>query len=397
MQIKILFNVAFVFVMFVSFGFSQDVLKPNEVKKFGLPPEQAKVFTLDLKKDDFAHINWTLADSVVDFRYKILAPSGKNLTDYAVTLDDSFDFIAPEDGTYKVEVMRGKVEDETGAQEFIVAYKNKFVLPKNSKIKASRKINGYDAKIYEVGGESDDAYLLIEKAGKLKFITKGTKNVGGLYFPDTLEKGVSKPENRSANLFRTTADKTGDGTPDLAVEYYSGGAHCCFSMYFYELGNEVTQIKSLNMGDADIAAIGKSPNGGLKLSSGDTTFAYWNTSFAGSPIPQIILDFRDGEFRTNAKLMQKPAPPLAKLKQEAAAIRTKMPLDAYVGDTEGGNFDEAFWGRMLDLIYTGHEDLAWQYFDWAWNPKKKGKEIFKQDFEKQLAGSEFYQMFLASK
>jgi hypothetical protein len=398
MKIKILFTIAFVVFLCAANAFSQDSLKLNEVKKFSLSPEQTKNFALDLKKNEYAQINWTLPETAASFEYKIIAPSGRNLTDYAVLLDNSFDFVATENGTYNIEVALGKAENEAGTKEFSVVYKNKFALPKNSKIKASRKINGYDAKIYEVGGEeSDDAYLMIEKAGKLKYIAKATKNVGGLSFADTLEAGVSKATQSSPNLFKATADKTGEGTPDLVVSYYSGGAHCCFSTYFYELGDEITPIKALNTADADVAAIGKSPNGGLKLATGDATFAYWNTSFAGSPIPQIILDFRDGEFRTNAKLMEKPAPSLAKLKREAAAIRAKMPLDAYVGGEEGGNFDEAFWGTMLELIYSGHEDLAWQYFDWAWNPKKKGKEIFKKDFEKQLSNSKFYRMFLENK
>ncbi|HLM61130.1 MAG TPA: emp24/gp25L/p24 family protein [Pyrinomonadaceae bacterium] len=396
MKLKILLNAVFVCAAFVTIGFSHDVLKLNLVKKFSLQPGDSKAFLLNLKKDDFAEIKWTSGDSGY-IKYKIIAPSGRNLTDYAVALDDSFIFIVPENGDYKIEATRSKFEEETGAQEFSVEYKNKFALPKNSVIKASRKINGYDAKIYEIGGESDDAFLMIEKAGRLKYIAKGTKNVGGLSFADTLEKGASKAENSSASLFGATADKTGDGTPDLAVSYYSGGAHCCFSMYFYELGDEVKPIKALDTGDAGILAIGKSANGSLKLSSGDTAFAYWNTSFAGSPIPSVILDFRDGEFQPNAKLMQKAAPPLAKLKQEAASFRAKMPLDAYTSYEAGADLGEAFWGRMLELIYSGHEDLAWQYFDWAWNPRKKGKENFRKDFEKQLASSEFYRMFQASK
>ena len=51
------------------------------------------------------------------------------------------------------------------------------------------------------------------------------------------------------------------------------------------------------------------------------------------------------------------------------------------------DFQEAFWSEMLDLIYTGHEPLAWQYFDMAWPAKKPGKEKFKADFKEALAES----------
>lgn len=47
---------------------------------------------------------------------------------------------------------------------------------------------------------------------------------------------------------------------------------------------------------------------------------------------------------------------------------------------------------MLDLIYTGNQDLAWQYLDLVWDSRKKGKKIFIRDFKEQLSGSQFWQM-----
>jgi hypothetical protein len=53
-----------------------------------------------------------------------------------------------------------------------------------------------------------------------------------------------------------------------------------------------------------------------------------------------------------------------------------------------------FWGDMLDLIYTGHEDLAWQFLDLVWSPQKQGKERFIRDFKNQLLQSQYWQMIL---
>lgn len=388
----------FVIILLTISGFSQDFIKPNEVNRIALAPEQTKTVRLNLKKDDFADLEFSAKDGV-NFGFKVFSPTGKDVSDYAVTLENSFPFVALEDGEYKIEVSRSKSEDDassSGAQEIELRYKNKFVLPAKSALKATRRINGYEAKLYESPGDDGDAYLLIEKGGKLKFISKGSKFATGLHFPDVAEKDETTQEKNSANLFRTTSDKTGDGTPDLAVEYYSGGAHCCYSLYFYELGNEIKPVPLVDSENIQTIAIGKMPDGSLKLASGDNSFAYWNTCFACSPIPEVILTFRDGEFRPDAKLMQKTAPNAVKLKQEAAAVRRKMPLDPYIAG-EGASFEDIFWGRMLDLIYSGHEDLAWQFFDAAWNPKKKGKELFRQDFKKQLENSPFYKMYLESK
>jgi hypothetical protein len=47
---------------------------------------------------------------------------------------------------------------------------------------------------------------------------------------------------------------------------------------------------------------------------------------------------------------------------------------------------------MLDLLYTGHEDLAWKYLDLVWPVNKVGKERFLSDFKARLAESYFWQL-----
>ena len=67
-----------------------------------------------------------------------------------------------------------------------------------------------------------------------------------------------------------------------------------------------------------------------------------------------------------------------------------MNLHPYTNPDDNFNdFEEAFWGDMLDLIYTGHEDLAWQYFDMVWPAKKAGKGKFLADFKEQLSKSAY--------
>ena len=56
-----------------------------------------------------------------------------------------------------------------------------------------------------------------------------------------------------------------------------------------------------------------------------------------------------------------------------------------------------FWDEMLELIYTGNEELAWQFLDLVWPPEKQGKELFIRDFKKQLLESSTWQMILEDK
>jgi len=45
---------------------------------------------------------------------------------------------------------------------------------------------------------------------------------------------------------------------------------------------------------------------------------------------------------------------------------------------------------MLELLYSGHPDLAWQFFDMAWPPEIKGKDDFLRKFRTRLQRSPFW-------
>jgi len=100
-------------------------------------------------------------------------------------------------------------------------------------------------------------------------------------------------------------------------------------------------------------------------------------------MPSVILEFKNGVAEPNFAAMKKPAPTMAVLKRKAAAARKKISNAPYT--EESMDFEDAFWSEMIDLIYTGHEDLAWKYFDMVWPKTKPGKEKFLADFKATLA------------
>jgi hypothetical protein len=107
--------------------------------------------------------------------------------------------------------------------------------------------------------------------------------------------------------------------------------------------------------------------------------------------------------------MKKPALSLAVLRNKAQISRNQLSLKPYLGydprgDNEGSvlykedsNYEFVFWGIMLELIYTGSEELAWQFLDLVWPPQKQGKAIFMRDFKNQLLKSPYWQMILEDK
>ena len=70
--------------------------------------------------------------------------------------------------------------------------------------------------------------------------------------------------------------------------------------------------------------------------------------------PTVILRFEKGRYVPAADLMRQPVPGMDRLRETATGFREgslgQMDLEAVV----------------LDLIYTGHESLAWAFVDMAW-------------------------------
>lgn len=374
------------------FGQTVESLRPMESKRFSLPKDGVKEFNLQLKKGAYVELGWEETSHEGYWPVlSLVSPSGKELLE-----TESASLIVPVEGSYRVIVtLKGEKEARPNVpQPLSLLYKNVFRIPANTVVRDARKVNGYDIKILvpkntDEGGES---ILLIERAGKPEAIVKG-ESFGSLGFNFADKSGEGSAA--SAKLFASTSDKTGDGTPDVAIEYYSGGAHCCFSMHFFELGKEVTKVPVLSTGDAPISAIGKNPKGGLFLATADNNFAYWNVPFAESPFGDLVLEFREGQFRPSASKMLKPAPSLLELRKKATAARSIMNNVQYLGSDSAAAddkvvFEEAFWSTMIDLVYTGHRELAWEYLDMVWPKAKKGKEIFKRDFQEQLESSQFW-------
>jgi hypothetical protein len=167
------------------------------------------------------------------------------------------------------------------------------------------------------------------------------------------------------------ADVTGRGHPDLIVSQFTGGAHCCMSHSLYELAPKVRLVARLNDADDDMAHFGRdAKDRKYYYYTADWTFRYWPTCFACSPSEDVILRFADdangGAYHVAFDKMQKPAPKQAAWNKE---LRTAQKA---VDDGAVDDMGQAMWGVALDLIYTGHSDLAWKFVD-ALGPKAQQK------------------------
>ena len=120
----------------------------------------------------------------------------------------------------------------------------------------------------------------------------------------------------------------------------------------------------------------------------DWTFAYWKASFAFSPAPKIILRYQPGGYSVATDLMATANPSQEEFQQLVDKGR-QMPLD-----DQGWPASE-FWGIMLDLIYSGHADLAWKFCDESWPGSAKAKEQFLRSFRPHLSKSPYWKAIKA--
>jgi hypothetical protein len=385
-----MFLITLLVILLVSaFASAQDALTAGHPVTTSLAPGESRSYRLAMKRDDFAEIGWKAPEGVY-LRYSLTDGAGKELASSSSDFNDSVMFIAPTAGDYTFKIQLDKETEARGPQTISLRYANAFKLPAGSKQDAIRKVNGYDVRIMRTPAPEDElgySIVLFEKGGKLKNILKAGAQGEAMRFtfadaPESYDEAAAR---RSKALIKNTADITGDGVPDVMVNYYTGGAHCCFESYFINLGSTAEIVEHFDAANSGLGALRKSPKGGLLFETADNAWAYWRTSFAESPLPRLIMEFENNKLRPNFDLMKKPAPSITSLRAKARAERAKVSTEPYTGDE--GSMEYPFWGEMLELIYTGSEQAAWQYFEMVWPPKRQGKELFLRDFKAQLAES----------
>lgn len=262
-----------------------------------------------------------------------------------------------------------------------VPYKNGAdSMDNNSKglaLKTSKSFQDYIVRIYLNEEEGDDygkGYFEILRKGVVVYRQTGTEfKIGHLY--------EDMPENE---LIRMGKNITGNGVPDLVVSEYTGGAHCCLSFDIFELGPELRHLDRIEAEHGDMSHFEKlDSDDNLECIINDWTFAYWNTGFASSPAPRIILRYCNGRYLFADDLMREPPPAKEELAKKVKEILALAPWTLE-------NPPPDLWGYMLDLIYSGNEQVAWDFFDQAWPPSIPGKKEFLDDFRKQLSTSRYW-------
>ena len=89
-----------------------------------------------------------------------------------------------------------------------------------------------------------------------------------------------------------------DGEPDVVLNLYSGGAHCCtvLQVFSFDPGTMTYTKTERTFGDPDVRIVDLGHDGRLELVTADDSFAYAFTDYAGSGLPIEIETFAGGQF-----------------------------------------------------------------------------------------------------
>lgn len=186
-------------------------------------------------------------------------------------------------------------------------------------------------------------------------------------------------------------DPNENGVPDVVISTWSGGAHCCHDLIVVELAADGPRtLLELAMKDCRADFVQRDADAALEIELCDATFGYWNTCFACSPMPDVVLDWDGSTWSLATSLMYQAPPDVGVLAEKAEKIAAAL-FDPNAPEARPALWHNPdLWGVMLDLIYTGHADLAFDFLDQAWPSDRPGKAEFRQEFLQQLATSPFF-------
>ena len=192
-------------------------------------------------------------------------------------------------------------------------------------------------------------------------------------------------------IYNLGDDITGDGISNLIVMEDSGGSFFPQSCQVFSLGEKFRLIQDLPGGHfQDLNRDGK-----LEYITYEIGFSYWHVSHADAPAPKIVYEYCGFNYLLAPALTYQPLPPQDEITQ--AVIRLKKDIIACEKEKciypyhcwyyEGIYIPPSVWSYMLDLIFSGHPDEAYDLLDKVWPEDKEGKSQLICDFIKILNGN----------
>ncbi|MDP3179524.1 MAG: hypothetical protein Q8M76_16555, partial [Spirochaetaceae bacterium] len=155
-------------------------------------------------------------------------------------------------------------------------------------------------------------------------------------------------------------DIDGSGWPNVIVEAYSGGAHCCFATTVYDLAENLVSIELPPSpgGNATAEFVDLDGDRVCEVLTADDSFAYTYCAYAGSPAVRAVLTYDALGQRYMPTSFLYPELYVPEIRRDTERARAALSTGADLG-WDGTPKCEVL-PLVLDLLYSGDPDGAWR-------------------------------------
>jgi hypothetical protein len=176
-------------------------------------------------------------------------------------------------------------------------------------------------------------------------------------------------------------DLNGDGFPDIAVEEFSGGMHCCTTLHIFSFAQNLQTIE-IETRHSSATFEDLTGDGLPEIRINDWTYEYWPESFATSPAPEVILRWDGRQYDVATDLMRKPPPSVYEIASQMELL--KSDCNSAECPNPAGVFDYA-----LKLMYSGNEKAGRQFLLDVFGTNTSAPALLKE-FEDLLEKSPYW-------
>lgn len=172
----------------------------------------------------------------------------------------------------------------------------------------------------------------------------------------------------------------------LIISQWTGGAHCCYVLKFFELEKNFVKLPEIEDRFAYPMLRGWEEGNFPRIETLDPFLEERFSSYAQSATGKVVLEYVDGKFVPAIEYMKTPLKHpdhkiLASIKEEFQR--------PYKGEWPPPPFIQA----LTNLTYGGHKEAAENLLNEVWPSQLEGKSEFWKAYEAELKKSEYYPEF----
>ncbi|HEV7553564.1 MAG TPA: hypothetical protein VGP65_17885 [Candidatus Angelobacter sp.] len=193
---------------------------------------------------------------------------------------------------------------------------------------------------------------------------------------DSNKRAVFSTADWDIAYVQSKEDVNGDGIPDLVLEGFSGGAHCCWTYYVVSLGATPSLLKKFE-NERGAGFVRNKSTGRIEIATMDGAFDYFDfLSHGETPFPDVYLSL-EGKLLSDISKTH-----VADYDLEIKKARTQLDSKtvsqfrsvATMHDLASGDFNRHTASIVLQIVfaylYSGRKELAhravkemWPVFD----------------------------------